>query len=137
MDQAINVINSFNQQNLGTTVNGQTFIPLSYMVVIGNSTGKVYLPVEGNPTQGYTILLKDVNPGYWTIVVSDPSDLNKLAYALDVGYKEAATVSGTSNLWYTQPTGTILQELSQLPQFIGGKIVIMSNGTLIPWGIRA
>ncbi|WP_243675806.1 hypothetical protein [Vulcanisaeta distributa] len=77
--------------------------------------------------QGNTILLDKVNPGYWTVVVSDPSDLNKLAYALDVGYKEAATVSGTSNLWYTQPTGTILQETMNLqhyaqnPYFVGGE----------------
>ncbi|WP_243675251.1 hypothetical protein [Vulcanisaeta distributa] len=134
--QAVNVINSFNQQNMGTTVNGQQFIPLSYEVVIGNSTGgTVQIPVQGN-----TILLDKVNPGYWTIVVSDPNDLNKLAYALDVGYKEAATVSGTSNLWNTQPTGTILQEIANIyhytqnPAFGGISIIIMNNGTLIPWG---
>ncbi|WP_054853831.1 hypothetical protein [Vulcanisaeta distributa] len=132
--QAINVINSFNQQNMGTTINGQQFIPLSYMVVIGNSTGVIQIPVQGN-----TILLDKINPGYWTVVVSDPSDLTKLAYALDVGYKEAATVSGTSDLWYQPGVGTILQETMNLQHmggtFSGGEIIIMNNGTIIPYGL--
>ncbi|WP_054854607.1 hypothetical protein [Vulcanisaeta distributa] len=133
--QAINVINSFNQQNMGgTTINGQQFIPLGYMVVIGNSTGTVQIPVQGN-----VILLDKINPGYWTVVVSDSNDLNKLTYALDVGYKEAAHLSGYSNVWYQPGVGTIAQETMNLqqyssnPWFFGGKILIMNNGTLIPW----
>ncbi|WP_243675805.1 hypothetical protein [Vulcanisaeta distributa] len=54
--QAINVINTFNQKYMGgTTINGQQFIPLSYEVVIGNSTGTVYIPCR--ETQYYWIRL--------------------------------------------------------------------------------
>ncbi|GGP19747.1 hypothetical protein GCM10007981_04680 [Thermocladium modestius] len=136
LNQAVNVINSFNQQNMGTIINGQQYIPLSYEVVIGNSSGVIQIPIQGN-----TILLDKVNPGYWTVLVSDQNDLTKLAYALDVGYKEAATVSGTSNLWYQQGVGTVLQETMNLqhyaqnPYFTGGYIVIMNNNTIIPWGV--
>lgn len=101
LSQIIDVINSFNQKLAGTTVNNQQFIPLSYMIVIGNNTTDVVdIPVRGD-----VILLNKVNPGYWTFVLSDQSDLSKLAYALDVGYKESAHASGNSDIWYTQPTG--------------------------------
>ncbi|BDR91804.1 hypothetical protein [Vulcanisaeta souniana] len=134
LNEAVNEINSFNQQNAGTIINGQNFIPLSYEVVIGNSTGVVKIPIQGN-----TILLDKVNPGYWTVLVTDQNDLTKLAYALDVGYKEAATVSGTSNLWYQQGVGTILTETFDLgkyalnPSFAGANLIITNNGTFIPF----
>ncbi|WP_440060016.1 hypothetical protein ACSU1N_02350 [Thermogladius sp. 4427co] len=105
------------------------------MVVIGNKTNLVQIPVQGN-----TILLDKVDPGYWTVVVSDPDDLNKLAYALNTGYKLSATLSGTSDLWYTHPFGTIEQETMMLqqylanPAFIGRELIVMKNETLIPWG---
>ncbi len=138
LSEAVNEINSFNQQNAGTMINGQNFIPLSYEVVIGNSTGVVKIPVQGN-----TILLDKVNPGYWTIIVTDQNDLTKLAYALDVGYKESAGVSGTSNLWYQPGVGTVLTETVDLnhysfnPFFLGASLIITKNGTLIPFGYMA
>ena len=135
LGQVINVINSFNQKFAGTIINNQQFIPLDYIIVIGNTTKMVEIPVHGN-----VILLDKVNSGYWTVVVSDQSDLSKLAYALDVGYMVSAHVSGISNLWYTQPTGTILQETMNLqgfswyPGFFGGDVIVMNNGTIVPWG---
>ncbi len=132
LDQAVNVINSFNQQNMGTTINGQSFIPLSYVIIISNGTGVVQVPVQGN-----TILLDRVDPGCRAIIVADSGDLNKLMYAFYEGYRKP--ISGISASWYSQSLGTMGIEVGRLAQyarsyldFIGGEVVIaMSNGTLI------
>jgi len=139
LKQAAGVINSFNQHYVGTTVNNQQFIPLAYIIVIGNSSGAIQLPV-----QDHAILLSKVNPGYWTIIVTSQNYSAKLIFALDAGYKESKQVVIGSPIWYPpvwyqQPIGTILQETMAMQayregSFTGGYVIEMSNGTLVPWG---
>ncbi|WP_202795171.1 hypothetical protein [Vulcanisaeta moutnovskia] len=136
LQNAVNVINSFNQQNMGTTLPqpyGTQFQPLDYVVVVGNSTGIVQIPVQGN-----TILLNKVNPGDWTVLVTDPNDVNKLMYALDTGYKEAAGVMSLSQVYTSKYPGSIIYETGMLyhynNEFAGGVVIVMNNNTLIPWG---
>ncbi|MGC9105571.1 MAG: hypothetical protein ACP5HQ_04000 [Thermoprotei archaeon] len=144
LDNAVNVINQFNQQNMGKTLPppyNTKFQPLGYVVVIGNATetgqptGIVYVPF--NPANN-TILLDKVNPGYWTVLVTDQNDVNKLMYALDVGYKESAGVMSTSPVWTSQYPGSIIYETMELQtynnQFVGGAVIVTNNNTLIPWG---
>ncbi len=50
LNTSVNILNSYNQQNDGTILSqyGTQFQPLDYVVVVGNTTGTVQLPVEGN-----------------------------------------------------------------------------------------
>ncbi|MGC9106139.1 MAG: hypothetical protein ACP5HQ_06960 [Thermoprotei archaeon] len=144
LDNAVNVINQFNQQNMGKTLPppyNTKFQPLDYVVVIGNATptgkptGIVYVPF--NPANN-TILLDKVNPGYWTVLVTDQNDVNKLMYALDVGYKESAYANPLSSVYTSQYPGSIIYEIKSLQvynnMFSGGYVIVTNNNTLIPWG---
>ncbi len=72
LNQAVSEINSFNQRSMGTIINGQLLISLSYEVIIGNATWAVQVPIQGN-----TVLLDSVSPIYWTVIVTDQNDLTK------------------------------------------------------------
>ncbi|AEA13342.1 hypothetical protein TUZN_1882 [Thermoproteus uzoniensis 768-20] len=139
LKNAVSTIEQFNQRYTGTTLPqpyGTQFQPLAYVVVIGNTTGTVKIPIEGN-----TILLDRVNPGDWTILVTDPKDVNKLMYALDTGYKESAYANPMSSIWISQYPGSIFYEIKSLQsynnEFVGSYVIVMNNNTLIPWGYEA
>ncbi|MGC9106541.1 MAG: hypothetical protein ACP5HQ_09050, partial [Thermoprotei archaeon] len=140
LENAVNIINQFNQQNMGTTLPqpyGVQFQPLDYVVAIGNTTGTVQIPVHGN-----TILLDKTNPGLWTVLVTDPKDVNALMYALDTGYKESAHLNPLSQYWTSQYPGSVIYEIGELDkyssgQFGGSNVIVTNNNTLIPWGYLA
>ncbi|BBD73335.1 hypothetical protein HS1genome_1724 [Sulfodiicoccus acidiphilus] len=108
----VTTVNNFNELNSGNP----GYLPLVYVLVIGandnGEPGVVDVPVQGNE-----ILLNEVDPGYWTVVVTGRQYVNQLLWTLDNGYRETGTVSGTSNLWYQPGIGKTLLETVDLQQY--------------------
>ena len=140
MIQAMSVVNQFNQQ---VVPQHSSYQPLDSIIVVGaGDTGKqgvVEIPVSGS-----TIELKDVNPGYYTLVAVPQQYTTQLMQALDTGYKLSATVSaqGLEYLQYNNPqVWKLVLETEDLqsysPQYaaFGGRYIIQTNNnTLIPYG---
>jgi hypothetical protein len=136
LEDAVNVLNRFNQEHMGTRLPqpyNTEFQPLAYVVVVGNTTGVVQVPVDGK-----TILLDKVNPGYWTLLVTDKQHINDLMYALNTGYKLSAGVMSSSPALISQYPGSIIYETKALQKydnrFEGGYVIVTKDDKLIPWG---
>ena len=139
--QAINVVDQFNQQVVPQYSGYQ---PLDSIIVVGaNDTGKqgvVVIPVSGN-----TIELKDINPGYYTLVAVPQQYTNQFMQALDTGYKLSARVSvqGLQYLQYSNlQVWKLVLEIVNLQQyapqnvfFSEGGILETNNETLIPFAL--
>ena len=138
---AMSVVDSFNQQ---VVPQHSGYQPLASIIVIGagdvGKQGVVVIPVSGN-----TIELKNINPGYYTLVAVPQQYTTQLIQTLDMGYKLSATVK-VNELQYLQyhnpQTWKLVVETINLQQYssssnmlLGGSFILeTSNNTLIPWG---
>ena len=139
MIQAMNVVNQFNQKIVPQHSGYQ---PLDSIIVVGagdaGKQGVVEIPVSGN-----TIDLKDINPGYYTLVAVPQQYTTQFMQALDTGYKLSAIVSaqGLQYLQYNNPqvwklvleTVNLMQYSPQNVGFGSSYILVTNNNTLIPY----
>ena len=137
---AMNVVDQFNQQ---VVPQYSSYQPLDSIIVVGaGDTGKQGIVVI--PVSRGTIELKDINPGYYTLVAVPQQYANLFMEALDTGYKLSAGVGsqGANYLQYHDPqvwklvleTGNLVNYSPQNIIFGGEVILETNNNTLIPYG---
>lgn len=149
--QQYNEMQWLNAQNAGqiNPYNGQPFVPLSLFYLIGagdmGKQGVVTLPIENVTINGQQYPVIDsnlVNQGYVAGLYTYEPWINNIVKALDMNQATPENLlAGLPIFNWKNVTGTVAGEILayqlQVINFNGGYILVLSNGTVIPYGATA
>ena len=133
-----NQIVQLNDQFVGQTdpVNNQPYVPLQYFYVI-----KGQVPIEQVTLNGqtyYVIEANKINPAYIAGFDTYQAWVPNFVTAMNIQGTYAASIPGNSPVFqWTNTTGTVVyqtQLYGQYGSFAGRYVLVLPNGTIIPYG---